>query len=320
MNLNSLLSGYNRLKKSKEWYDSGEWLSNIDIDHILDHVATTYPRFHHAGTYATDFQDERNNKCLHSDMCSLHKLPDIQKTSYISFVINTDFSSGGGIHWFCLFVDLIRMKIYVYDPSANPKHVKNTYIERLIAKIKNKYESSNRKMKTVYNLHQKQPASSGECGLYVTYFILKMIEFSEKFPFNNQCNAFPNTNKLWNHNDSWTETEKPDHVYKPWLDKRSGTLHGTKQNDSNIIFCGEPFFIFASNSCLPDMDELNKYMAEYIRTVLFCIQNEEGECMKKEYKDIYGSCSFIRNTAQGKSNEHSIQRKIGLKARPLFNK
>lgn len=312
MNLHSFLKGYNRLEKSEDWFTSKEWLSNLDIDDILDFVSKKHSEFYHVGTFAKDFQEVKGGKCVNSDHCDLSILPTRDNLKYLSVVLNTDVSTGVGIHWYCLFVDLIRMKIYVYDPAANTQHVENRYVQRLINKIRNKYETNRSTMNVVYNLHQKQPGNSGECGLYVTYFILKMIEFSEKYPFENTCKYHANTRKLWHgNNNSWYETENVNSVYKPWLDTVSGKLHETKVN-GDVIFCGEPFFIFASNTCLTDIQELNEYMATYIRTVLFCIKNKNGTCKyMKEPFDIYQTCPVVQQNTD-------VRKLFNTKTTPIF--
>tara|TARA_B110000483_G_scaffold80470_1_gene100101 strand:+ start:1410 stop:2345 length:936 start_codon:yes stop_codon:yes gene_type:complete len=281
------LSGYEKQPHDMNWFHSREWLSNIEIDHILHFVSRKKQNFFHAGTYAQDFQSIIQGKC-NSDKCNLENLPGhAEGVNYISFVLNTDKTSGPGVHWFCVFIDLSRNDIYVYDPASIDRNYNSKNVNRLVTNLNSHY---NTKFTVSNNLIQKQPLNSGECGIYVVYFILKMIEFSELYPLHSECNA-EITKKMWkNKAHDWDCIERQDSEYFPWYNPIEVSLHQRKKH--NTIFCGKPFDIFSTRTCFPDINKLNEYMANYIRKTLFCI-NENGTCILPNEDLEYNECSFM---------------------------
>ena len=282
-----LLNGYNQKSYEMKWFKNREWLSNLDIDHILNFVSEAKANFYHGGTYAKDFQSVVNGTCL-SDKCNLDMLPNEDDgVQYVSFVLNTDVSSGGGIHWFCVFVDLLRKEIYIFDPASTKTNYENRHVDKLLENISTHYDTDFAIFK---NKVQKQPPNSGECGIYVVYFILKMIEFSEKYPFQKKC-IHDKTKKMWkNKSQIWEEDEKEGSEYFPWFNPLAQTLH--QQKCKNTLYCGRPFDIFSTKACYPDITKFNEYMADYIRQTLFCITDNDT-CLLPNEKSEYTECKFM---------------------------
>lgn len=283
-----LLNGYKRQSHDMKWFTNREWLSNLDIDHVLNYVSDKNKNYFHAGTYAKDFQSIVNGKCI-SDKCDLQMLPNMDDgVQYISFVLNTDVSSGPGIHWFCIFVDLLRGEVYVYDPASAKGNFENKYVDKLLNNISKKFSIDSTAI--FKNRVQKQPANSGECGIYVLYFILKMIEYSKMYPIDTECNN-TKTQKMWkNKNQKWENEEKEGSEYFPWFNPIARTLH--KKKNDHTVYCGRPFDIFSTSSCFPDISKFNQHMADYIRQSIFCIE-DQGVCMEPNENSQYAECSFM---------------------------
>jgi hypothetical protein len=96
-NVNNILDRF--FKPSGPANDFG-LLSNFNIDDVLDQFEE---RFHHRKFLHIPFQ-MRDFEKIGTDLSTVD-LADKFKEGYKTFgvVINTDYSSGGGIHWFCLF-------------------------------------------------------------------------------------------------------------------------------------------------------------------------------------------------------------------------
>ena len=96
-------------------------------------------------------------------------------------VLNTDISSGNGIHWVCVFIDC-RSNPYTieyFNSCANSPHENVTTWMVTQKQFLTKYNKSINEDKKVVmvnvvdTLHQK---SNTECGMYVLYYIRCRLE------------------------------------------------------------------------------------------------------------------------------------------------
>lgn len=82
-------------------------LSNVDIDEIGQNMAAGYPCHTHLNFEMIDF-DQKNTQLARVDLINLLTSASSDCSGSrrtMSCVINTDHSSGGGLHWFCVFVE-----------------------------------------------------------------------------------------------------------------------------------------------------------------------------------------------------------------------
>lgn len=157
------------------------WLSNFDIDAVINQYHKKYPFFVYLGTFPIDFQGSTFTGSCVSHLCGfkIDELTSRKKTCF-GMVLNTDKHTQGGSHWISIFCNLKQSKIYFFNSAENkhskiPTEVLN-FVDDIRNQVKNIYRSE---LEFIYNqkVHQQ---SDSECGVYSIFFILTMLEASEK--------------------------------------------------------------------------------------------------------------------------------------------
>ena len=88
-----------------------EWLSNIDIEAVMNQYEEAYPEFEFLGPVPIDF-DDRTKKgddttCVSRDVCSFHLVEKVRKgKTKVGIVFNLSPSTSSGSHWVSLYVHL----------------------------------------------------------------------------------------------------------------------------------------------------------------------------------------------------------------------
>ena len=165
---------------------SKEWLSNKNIDEVLEiykkMLNLNASNFLHINCQLRDFEKYNTG---------LSKINWYQKINsgikFFCVVINTDYTGGSGIHWFCIFGDFKKKNNYTleyFNSSGDPPLPE---INKWLYKIKN---IISKKMSTFINVvyvnkfnHQTDNSS---CGVYCLYYIWCRInnipyEYFQKF-------------------------------------------------------------------------------------------------------------------------------------------
>lgn len=152
------------------------WLSNFDIDEVMEGLKLENSDFHYYSATPIDF-----HKCTVSDLCSI----DIRKhyendKKKIGIIFNTDKSDGPGQHWIAMYIDLLGVNIdneaiYYFDSysSSIPQQVKD-----LIEKIKKQGEDINMDF-VVSNNNRSVQRNDFACGYYCMHFIEHMVAGEE---------------------------------------------------------------------------------------------------------------------------------------------
>lgn len=153
-------------------------LSNYDIDHFLDHLATTHSEFNHIPFQMADF-DETNSDLLKLD---LEKLLEDKKTKF-GVVFNTDLSTGGGKHWFCLYGEYDEEENtyaieYFNSSGKDPIHSVNVFLHNLKERTE---KNTNIKVSLIKHTGVVYQNDNHSCGVYCLMFIwLRTIGFIKK--------------------------------------------------------------------------------------------------------------------------------------------
>jgi hypothetical protein len=174
--------------------NSTELLNNDNIDNILKRLTKIHKDFYHMHFQMIDFAGEKDNNggwitkkgilINPTQLGNIDISKDVLAKGFKTFgvVMNTDYRTGGGIHWFSLFCDL-RTKPYTieYFNSSGNKPV--IQIQDWLIKTEENLKSLGHKANIVIlsgMVHQKD--SETECGLYSIYYIW------------NRINSIPSTN------------------------------------------------------------------------------------------------------------------------------
>lgn len=155
-----------------------EWLSNFDISNVLDQYKETYSDFDYIDPSPIDFDTKIGYKCVSEDICNINIIDYLKKDIYkIAIPLNLDKHTGNGFHWVVLYIDLKRKFIYYFDSAKNniPNEV-NVLIERLI--------QQSPKLKVLNNQNIQHQKGSTECGMYILFFIISMLEGKSPSYFN----------------------------------------------------------------------------------------------------------------------------------------
>jgi hypothetical protein len=194
--------------------DQFKWLSNRDIDNVLNQYEKTCKDFKYLCTVPIDFAKLEdyifpNNVISNKNYINtLNNLKSMNKTK-IAVVFNLDKHTGNGTHWVALYSDLKNKQIYFFDSYAflpkkeicefmakiaNYISGNNKYDHIIIKNILEKYETSKNnydkiKNDTITNYgidirhnimpHQRE---GSECGVYSISFISRLLNNE---PFDN---------------------------------------------------------------------------------------------------------------------------------------
>lgn len=170
-------------------YNSNALLNNFNIDHVLKLYTRKYPNFHHipfkmidfATTETRDFNLANGVEAFKAQSLTFLNPKEhmtMQGKDCCGVVLNTDFSSGGGKHWFCLFFDfrnINHITLEYFNSSGNmPSAEVHQYMVKLRSKIYMEYPKSECTIETVSN--KQIQFSQTECGVYSLYYIISRLE------------------------------------------------------------------------------------------------------------------------------------------------
>ena len=173
----------------KSWVKNKyEWLSTVDIDNVLDQYEEKYQDFKFIGPVPIDFDNVLFGSCIVNELCNINIIKmEKQGVNHIGIIFNLDKHNESGSHWVALFIELSKQPLnnkvgaYFYD-SYGTKPYKE--IQILMNRLKDQYTRENREFILKYNKVRHQYKNS-ECGVYSTYFIIKMLEGNN---FETHCN------------------------------------------------------------------------------------------------------------------------------------
>jgi len=166
---------YLRPKMPKEVVkDYTEWISNFDIETVLDQYDKDLSDFSFYGAVPIDFR-----KCSVSKLCKMDLGKHMKKgENKLGIVFNTDESDEPGKHWISMYVDIMGKNlggqpgIYFFDSfgSRPMKEVKD-----LITRIQK--QGKKHKVKFIVSHNDKVfQNNSFSCGFYCMHFIEHMLK------------------------------------------------------------------------------------------------------------------------------------------------
>lgn len=146
-------------------------LSNFNIDDVLDQMEKRFKGFFHIPFQMRDFETV-GSELANVDLAAKFK------SGYTSFgvVLNTDYSSGRGIHWYCLFGEKLPNKIVLeYFNSSGREPLAET--QAWLQKTKH-YLAKELKMpvEIKYSTGIKFQSDEHSCGVYCLMYIWLRLE------------------------------------------------------------------------------------------------------------------------------------------------
>jgi hypothetical protein len=175
-----------------------ELLSNHNIDNVLAQMTKKYKDFCHIPFQMRDF-DKNDKNPANQQSLKYFNFENEYNNGKRTFgcVLNTDYSYGRGIHWFCLFGDF-RKKPFViefFNTSGNPAlpEVQNWISETKITLTNALSGEVEVKQVVTYGL-QKDNSS---CGVWCLYYIWNRLEGIESSVFSNPSKAPDDGMMVW---------------------------------------------------------------------------------------------------------------------------
>ncbi len=148
------------------------WLSNYEIDNVLQQFEKNVPYFEYLGSVPMDFAQLPGKKINHF---SIKDCLNRKKTK-IGMVFNTDPSTRPGQHWICAFIDLKSKEINFFDSYGSNGNYPEE-VEKLFIKIQNDAKKNKIQLVIKKNTVRHQYKNS-ECGVYCIKFIADRLNNS----------------------------------------------------------------------------------------------------------------------------------------------
>ena len=174
--------------KPKGPFDSDNWLSDSNIDNVLQQNMIKYKKFYAIPYQMIDFAKKQ------TELATINIPYQLKKYNTIGVVLNTDTSNGKGKHWFAIFIDARHTPytIEFFNSSGNyPVHQIHTWIN----KTKREIERSGKEVKDIIVSPNELQKSDTECGVFSLWFILSRVKGVPVSEFKN-VNTGPSDEKM----------------------------------------------------------------------------------------------------------------------------
>jgi hypothetical protein len=152
---------------------STEWLNNENIDFVINQWSKIYNGFLHVPFQMIDF-DKMGTSLAKINLCESYD----KGTRKMGCVINTDDSSGSGIHWFCIFIDISQSTEWTleYFDSAGeyPKESVHKWLNEQRLALTRKFPDKKINVIDVTKSNQLQKSTT-ECGVFCLWYILSRL-------------------------------------------------------------------------------------------------------------------------------------------------
>ena len=165
-----------------EWKKKPDaWLSNFDIDAVIQQYEAAYPDFIFLGPTPIDFDTKKDDgKCVTEEICGFSLAKEWSKgKKKIGVIYNLDTSEGPGTHWVSMFIDMADPEPYMFyfNSTAEPMPAE---VRKLMDRIQTQWLSlpaSKKKKLIEYTSDDKveHQHSNTECGMYSLFFIITCL-------------------------------------------------------------------------------------------------------------------------------------------------
>ena len=145
-------------------------LSNVNIDGVLDQLEKQFKGFLHIPYQMRDF-DTIGTELARVDLAAQFKNG---KTSF-GVVLNTDWSSGRGIHWYCIFGHIVNKNVIIeYFNSSGLEPLPET--QAWIQKTKHYLTMNGLPTEVKYSTGIQFQNDDHSCGVYCLMYIWLRLE------------------------------------------------------------------------------------------------------------------------------------------------
>lgn len=150
-----------------------EWLSNFDLEAVMEQYEESDPHFKFIGTTFIDWETRVMDGCVSSKLCNFNLKKEISnKKTKIAIIFNLDKHTGPGTHWTSMFVDVNDKFIFYFDSNGTKTP---SQMLRLVEKIK----EQGKDLGIHFTFHENHPFvhqyTNSECGMYSLFFIITLL-------------------------------------------------------------------------------------------------------------------------------------------------
>jgi hypothetical protein len=149
------------------------WLSNFEIDDVLDQVEKKYPEFLHIKFHMRDFATNADHSL---NLVNLDMAAEIKKGKLqFGVVFNTDYSTGRGIHWFSIFGDFKDKPFtieYFNSSGEEPLPEIESWMLDAAAKLSRQL---NEPVNPVIVSKVEYQQNNYACGTYALYYLMSRL-------------------------------------------------------------------------------------------------------------------------------------------------
>ena len=166
--------------KPAEWRSKpNAWLSNFDIDAVIQQYEEANREFLFLGPTPIDFDTKKGGKCIWEELCRINIVKEYRRGKRkFGVVFNLDTSEGPGTHWVSMFMDIGDPTPFLFyfnsTSEETPIEVKDlmTRLEQQFNLIK---PLKGRALRVMENRDMEHQRSNTECGMYSLFFIITCL-------------------------------------------------------------------------------------------------------------------------------------------------
>jgi hypothetical protein len=179
--LQEIINKSMRAKKPEDWYSNPRtWLSNFDIEAVMEQYQDVHRDFVFVGVFPIDFasKDATFSRCVSEEICKLSIKDYVkQKKKHLGIVFNLDRHDEPGSHWVTLYANFdpsdCNYGVYYYDSNALPP---GREIHDLMKKLSEQIKAiTHLPVKMSYNKKRHQFKNT-ECGMFCLNFQLYCLQ------------------------------------------------------------------------------------------------------------------------------------------------
>lgn len=202
LNKENLIVKYFKLPTKS--FSHSHWLNNTEIDTVQYQFMTNYKGYYYSDIHMIDFGMFPPSNKDHIDynpipIKDINFVNELEGTGVLTsngplknygMVVNTDVSSGCGIHWFSIFIDFTSTPITIEYFNSSGYDIKNKEFKKFFINLADTITLKKKECQFVkVSDIQHQNSSTSNCGVYALYYIWKRlggesIEFFKKNKIN----------------------------------------------------------------------------------------------------------------------------------------
>ena len=161
-------------KSPSSWKKNpNEWLTNFDINNVLEQYEEADQTFEFIGPSFIDFDAKDGNSCVDPEVCNFnlkHYLDEgVEK---VGFIFNLDKHNQSGSHWVSFFVNITDQFVFYFDSVG-------TSIPKEIKALSDKIIEQGKAMNMDFEYHDNKGVAhqygNNECGMYSLFFIITLL-------------------------------------------------------------------------------------------------------------------------------------------------